>query len=406
MKGLRRFREKEGKGFSPSVVIGLIGVNIILLFFAWPSIQQTFPSLFAKKQEQLIKRTPPLVTVEPVRRASVSRRKMLSGTIKSTNSVSLMSEIPGKIKSIHFKEGAMVKEGHLLIQLDNRQAIAEVREAKARVKQLEAQYRRTKILTDRQYGSVATLEKAAADLEAAKAALEKAEVHLTYTQIRAPFDGYMGFKNIGPGDHNISTGTRISNNQELAVIVSPDPLEVNFTVPENEAHAIDVGQEIDVTVEGVNELPVSATVLAIEPYSSPSSHSVNVKAELRNQSNEFKPGMFARVNISLSSDSDSIVVPESAVVPEGDQKYVFVVMRGRAIQKSVILGASENGLVQVTHGLNEGDVAVIDGGGLLVDGQMVRTQEVSELLEKGAKDGSPASKNGGGSGSKKEEGKR
>lgn len=365
-----------------SIIIALTCVNLILLIFAWPTIKQTFPYLFSKNQADTIQKQPALVVTDIVKNAQINKRRSFSGTLRALNSVSLTSEIDGKVEKIFFEEGREVKKGDVLIQIDDRRARAGVNEASALVKQRKAQYGRMKILTEKNYNSVASTEKALAELKTAEAELEKANLILENTKIRAPFDGSIGLRSVAgrssghsSSEHNISVGTFISLHQEVATIVALDPLEVSFSVPEQEVSGLSVGQEIDVTVEGFSELPLTAKIVAIEPYSDPVSHGIRVKASIDNKDKELKPGMFARTDVTIANDGDSVVIQEKAIIPEGEQKYVFIVIEGQARQQSVIIGARENGMAQVISGLKTGDVYIVDGGGLLVDGYPVRIKK-------------------------------
>ena len=341
-------------------------MNFALWFWAWPEVQKQFPSWFQKKEENVRRfRAAPMVAVEKVKRGPITQRKEISGTLKAIDTVTLNADATGRIRDIFFKQGTFVKKGKLLVQIDDRKEQAEVNEAHARVKQFQAAYNRAKILVEKKYGTAAALEKAQGELESAKAALEKAKVHLSFTQIRAPFEGDIGFK-------NISIGAYVSPNQEIATLMRINPIEVEFSVPESYVKDLSVGQDIDVTVEGYDSLPLDAKISAIEPYADPISHSIKIKAQLPNANNDLRPGAYARVMLTLSNDKNAIIVPEAALVREGDQDYVFLIVRGLAYRQAVVKGSEEEGNVQIINGLNEGQTIVVDGASLLMNGSPVR----------------------------------
>lgn len=342
------------------IVCGLsLTVNALFVWMYWPYFD------FSEKTNAMRERSAMVIQVSTVKQEPIARKKTFSGTIKAISAVQIISEIPGRIKKINFKQGEIVTKGTILIQLDDRQAKALLAEAEAQVKVTQANYDRQLILFNKSFGAKSALEQAQGQLASALASQEKARVNNKLTRIKAPFDGKIGLI-------NVSEGASVSPNQEITRLVSSNPMEVEFNVPEADVKDIHLEQDVDVLAEGYDSLPVIGKITAIAPYSDPVAHTITVKAMIDNSENKFRDGAFASVTISLAYDENAIVVSKEAIVHERDQDFVFVIVNNRAQQRSVIVGVTDESRAQITDGLKPGEIVAIDPVELLSDGIPVR----------------------------------
>jgi membrane fusion protein, multidrug efflux system len=323
--------------------------NVTLFLLSWPHLKV---HVFAIKDEEsdLLEAAPIKVRVATVKMQPITRKITINGTTKASDVVPIVSDFPGTITSINFKQGDLVKKGDVLVQLDDRPARAELQQASAQLKQLQAILTRQKILAEKKYSAASVLEKAEADVASAQANVAKASLALQKTQILAPFDGEIGLRNVSVGSH-------VDPNHEITRLVRSDPLEVDFHVPESEVISLFEGQELEILVEGYDILPMIGKILAVEPYSDPIGHTVRVRAELENPENKIKDGAFARVTIPLTKSENALVIPIEAVHHRG---FVFVLNDDRLVARAVTLSAQENGLVEVTEGLKLGETVIVD----------------------------------------------
>lgn len=314
---------------------------------------------------------PKMVECIRAEKSSIARKKTFSGILKSSDSISLVSENHGRIEKINCTQGQLVKKGQVLFQLDSVQVVAAVQEAKANLTASKMAFERQKALWQRKAAAKSTVEKLASEYILAQAKLATAQSQEKATKIIAPFDGQVGI-------FSLSVGTHVSPNQELARLISFRPLVVEFQVPESEIKYIHVNQNLDVLSELLDELPVSATVTAIDPYSDPVTHTVRVKGTLSEESRKLRDGAFAHVTTVLGEAHDTIVVPQEAVVHEGDFDFLYLLIDDRARKVAVTLGFHDGSRVQIEEGVLPGALVIIDPVEDLYDNMPVRTSSENQ----------------------------
>lgn len=333
------------------MLVGGIGV-----WKLWPALQPYLQKYLPSFGEsETVDRTfhGVLIRVTTVTKGPIRHRITVNGTVKALDAVPIMSQIAGQVKSIHFHQGEMVKKNDLLIQLDDAKALADLQEAESQLKLAEANYKRQQLLLAQRASSVAIMEKALAELAVARANVEKARLQRLYTQIKAPFEGEIGLI-------SLSVGSQITPNQEITRLVRPDPLEVEFQIPESEIAHVRKGQDLSILVEGFDTLPFIGKITAIEPYSDPVAHTIRARGLFENTEGKIKDGAFARVTLSLAQEEDATLVPTEAVIQEGEDTIVFVVEGGRVHRRIVTLGARERDMVQILQGVVPGEVIAIE----------------------------------------------
>jgi membrane fusion protein (multidrug efflux system) len=310
-----------------------------------------------------------IASVVHAQQGKIIRSETYAGTIQAENAVSILSEFQGRIKEILFKDGDRVQKGDVLIVMEDGQAKAAVQAAEASLKIQAVENKKNKHLVEKGALSKAVLEASEARYDEAYAKLENTRLSLDATRIKAPFDGVMGFLKLSVGSH-------VSPNQEIARIVSDKKTFVEFQVPEKEIRNMRVGQEVSVLSKGFDLLPVSAKISAVSPYSDPTSHTVQVRAFLE-EGALVQDGAFAEVRIDLGEEEQAVTVPQEAF-ESLDSDYIYVFREGRAVKKNVIKGYEKDGMVQIVHGLDVGEVVIVDPVSSLTDGLPVRVEQDSD----------------------------
>lgn len=277
------------------------------------------------------------------------------GSLRSNESVVLRPEIAGRVESVPFTEGATVKKGELLIALDAGIAQSEVQQVEAQQKLARLSLGRAQKLKQSGAVSQSRLDQANADFAVAAANVSLARAKLEKTRITAPFDGVVGLRKVSPGDY-------VNVGQELASFESFDPMKVEFTIPEVYAPLVKTGQEIEIGIEALPGKRFTGAVFALDPQVSEGGRSIALRASVPNPDITLKPGYFARINLVADTKENALLIPESAIVPKGSEAYVYVVGADKkvALQK-LTLGARQEGRVEVTEGLKEGDIVVTAG---------------------------------------------
>jgi membrane fusion protein (multidrug efflux system) len=291
------------------------------------------------------------------------------GTLRANESVTLRPEIAGRITEILFTEGAPIKKGAPLFRMDDRIYMAEMKQAEANLQLARLNYARFKKLAKTGASSRQRLDEAEATLGMAQADYDLARTRVDYTTITAPFDGTVGLRRISPGDY-------VTVGQELANFVSYDPMKVDFSIPETQMRALRTNQKIDITVEAVPGRIFAGDVYAIDPQVDVSGRAVALRATIPNPDYVLKPGFFARVSLLVEEKPEALLIPEAAIVPQGNDKFVYrITPENTATLTPVTLGVRKDGQVEVVTGLSAGDLIVTSGQIKLREGASVAPKE-------------------------------
>jgi membrane fusion protein (multidrug efflux system) len=303
------------------------------------------------------------VTVEAVRVESASMPQTITavGSLRSDESITVRPEVAGRISAILFNEGQRVAKGATLVKLDPSINEADVQQARANLKLAKSKFDRATDLAKSNFISGQAKDEAENNLRVAEAALQLAEAKLAKTEIKAPFGGMIGLRSVSIGDY-VKEGADIVNLEAI------DPLKVDFRVPEIYLKQVQVGQTLQVTLDALPDKGYDGRVYAINPLVDATGRSIVIRAQVKNADTALRPGMFARVRLITADRQDALVVPEAAIVPQGEEQYVFKVVDGKAVRTKVAVGQRREGKVEIVSGLAPGDVVVSAGQIKLRDG--------------------------------------
>ena len=287
------------------------------------------------------------------------------GTLEAEASATLRAEVAGQILAVHFEEGQPVEKGARLYSIEATVLQAVVNEARANADRSEAALRRAEELFAKQLISGTDYDAARANYNVDVARLRSSEARLSKTVIRAPFDGFVGLRRINIGDY-------ATIGQELVDMVQLDPLRVAFSVPETLLPKVQPGQPVSIFVDAYPDETFSGEIIAVAPKTEVAGHSLEIRARLPNPDLKLRPGLFVRIEVSLGTKSEAVVIPEQAIWPLGQNKIVYVVEDGKAYQRAVRIGERKPGAVEITHGLSAGEIIVTAGQMKLFDGASVQ----------------------------------
>jgi len=286
------------------------------------------------------------------------------GTLQSDESVQMASEIAGRVTEIVFKEGTPVEAGAVLVKLDDALAMAEVDDTDARFKLADGNLGRANSLAKSGNVTERARDEALTNAETARAAVELAKVRLSKHTIRAPFSGIAGIRKVSPGAY-ITAGQPIVNLEKI------DTLKIDFKLPEIFLEQVKTGQTIEINVDAVANRTFAGTIYAIDPHIDVNGRALSIRARLENPELILRPGLFARIRVKGQVKRNVLVIPEAAIVPRGQDKIVFQVQNGQAMEAKVTLGARNNGLVEILDGLAANATVVTAGQQMLKDGSRV-----------------------------------
>lgn len=286
------------------------------------------------------------------------------GTARANEAVDITAKISNRITAIHFREGQQVKQGDVLVEFDSEQARANLAEAQAALDESRSQFNRSRELFATKALSEAQLDQIKATLSANEARVAGTRSQLNDTIIRAPFSGRVGLRQVSLGGF-VSPGTVITTLDDTSVI------KLDFSVPEVFLPSVDVGMEVSAGTAAYPNDSFKGKVSSIDSRLDPVSRAVMVRARIDNRDGRLKPGMFMTVRL-MRTESPALLIPEQALVPEGDRKYVFLVRDGKAMKTEVRTGRRRPGEVEVVNGLASGDVVISEGTQKVRDGSPVR----------------------------------
>ena len=293
-----------------------------------------------------------VIAAEVAARSFVDRFTAL-GTARSNESIEVISRLSSVVTHINFTEGQTVQAGELLLELDSREIRAELAMAQASLKQKRSQFERSQTLSETRVVSEADLEQLQAEVLMAEAEVRAAQARLDDAYIRAPFAGTVGLRRISLGDL-VGPDTIITTLDDTATI------KLEFTIPEAFLASLQTGMTIQAASTIYPNQPFVGRVSTIDPRIDPATRSVAVLAQLPNQDELIKPGMFLTVNLERQRDN-VLLIPEEALMPRQGRQYVYVVEDGHAVEKQVELGVRAPGLAEIRSGLAPGDVVITEG---------------------------------------------
>jgi len=305
----------------------------------------------------------------PVKAAAVGRGTVTDGvtavgTLLANESVMIRPEIDGRIEAFHFQEGQLVRKGDRLVSLDDSEVEAQLASAVAAANLNRSRLKRSEELLKKNFISAQAMDEVRENLNQSTAREAEIKAKLAKSTIRAPFEGVTGLRQVSPGAY-------AKAGQDIARLEGIGVLKLDFRVPEAYLRRIRVGQPLAINVDAYPGESFNGSIYAIEPAVDESTRTVLLRARLPNPGVRLKPGMFARVNLDLERRENALLVPEQAIVPRGDGRFVFRIAEGKAQLVKVEMGARRPGEVEILKGLEAGDMIVVDGQLKLQDGAAV-----------------------------------
>ncbi len=269
-------------------------------------------------------------------------------------SVEITPEVAGHVDKILVADGAFVKKGTVLIQLDDAVARARYESAKAQLIYSQNDYKR-KLLLGKQ-GAIAqqAIDQANADLIEKRALAEENQVMVSKMALTAPFDGVVGKSKVNPGDY-------VNVAQSVLTLTDTQHLRIEYNVPEKYLPMLKLGQQVKVTTSTYPDKIFTGKVAFISPTISSENRSVSLYAEVPNDKNQLAAGMFVDVLQQLGKEDKVLMVPARSLVPVLDGEQIFKVVDGKAYPVTVLTGRRVEDSVQITQGLTSGDIIITDG---------------------------------------------
>ncbi len=320
------------------------------------------------------------VVLAPVRVRDVEVRVAATGQLLAKQRADVAAQVGGEITKIIVDEGESVAENTVVIEIDPERrkldldrARARAAEAASALAEAERQNRRMLELAAKDIASKAQQDQAQTTLEGARSRLQAAQADLGVAE-RATADSRVTTRFAGViGRRFVSRGEFVQPGQKLFELVSLDPVEVEFALPESDASRLTLGLPLEVTVAPYPGEVFHAAVSMISPVVDERTRTLRVKAQLPNPDGRLRPGLFARADLGIAKREDVVLVPEEAVLQRADGAVVFRTNPGAtSVQRMVVkLVRIKDGQAEIDAELAAGDSVVVRGHAALTDGERI-----------------------------------
>jgi membrane fusion protein (multidrug efflux system) len=298
---------------------------------------------------------PTVVIAAEAKRQPIAETLALVGTLAANEFIEVKSEIDGTIAEILFEEGRPVKKGELLLRLDETKLTASLAEAEANLKLSTSTFERAQELAGQNLIPRQEYDQAASVFQANKATAELRRRLLGEARIEAPFAGIAGSRSVSPGQV-------ISKNSVLTWLVDLATVKAEFSVPERFLSEVKLGQQVQLRVAAYADRKFMGEVYFLAPQVDPGTRTLLMKAKIPNPDHHLKPGMFANLDLTLTLRERATVIPESALLTQGDRTSVFVIDgNGIAQVRPVKIGLRLPNEIEIVSGLKPGERVIAEG---------------------------------------------
>jgi multidrug efflux system membrane fusion protein len=318
------------------------------------------------------------------------------GNVEAFSTASIKSQVTGVLTKVHFTEGQNVKKGQLLFTIDPRPLEAALKQAEAnlardtaKLQNSREQARRYAELLKKQYVSQEQYDQIRANAEgddavvqADVAAVDNAKVQLSYCYIYSPLDGQVGTQLVNEGNL-----VRVNDGTPLVVINQVTPIYVTFSVPEQNLadirrHMASGRLKVDASFSSGDGRPEQGILGFVDNAVDRSTGTIKLKAEFSNQERRLWPGQFVNVALTLTTQSDAVVIPSEAVQVGPEGQHVFVVKTDKRVEvRPVTVGRTNEGEAIIAKGLQAGEQVVREGQFLLAPGARIEIKDLPNATD-------------------------
>lgn len=360
-------------GVAPWVVV--LGV-LVFIFSLYQDIRTERSRLEKIKQEAIKKETPPIrvitLTVIPGR---LEDKIKLPGYIEPAENLLVKAEVPGQVVQILTKEGAHIKQGQLIAQLDDRDYTSRLARIEANHRLAKLEYDRIYSLDKKKITAASRLDEIEARLTDVSAQRDEAELALNRTRILAPIEGRIN-------EIIAKQGSFLSVGDPVAQILRVSDVKVTVGIPESDVVFFLDLNEATVVIDALNKRRLIGKKVFLSRQPRNLARLFELELKIPNPDGHVLPGMFASVELVRAVHEKALVIPLYAVINQGDEQFVYIEKDGSAQKVPVKTGQLVNWQVHITSGISANDNVIVVGHRLLNDAQPVEViKNVSDVRE-------------------------
>jgi membrane fusion protein (multidrug efflux system) len=287
-----------------------------------------------------------------------------AGSLLANEEVDIVSKVSGKVTGVFFKEGTAVKKGALLVKIYDEDLQAQLGRSEIQEKMLSEKLERQRVLLSKDAVSRESFDQLQTDYDVILADINLLKVRIAETEVRAPFDGVIGFR-------YVSEGTYVQPSVKIAHLIDYSQMKLEFAIPEKYVSQPLMGKKIAFNTQGYKDEFI-AYVYAIDYRVDETTRTIGLRARYDNRDKRLVPGMFADLTLITDEKNNAIQVPSEAVVPEMNEKRIWLFRSGKASLVPVVSGNRTENMVEILSGISVGDTVITSGLMQLRPGMAVR----------------------------------
>jgi len=318
------------------------------------------------------------VRLVQVKKGEATRSVTLPANVVAYQQATLYAKVAGYAKTVLVDKGDAVKEGALLADIEVPELVADLAKYKAELQVAEIDYHRVSEAQSKAPDLVIpqSVDTARSKYDVAKANLYRTETLLSFSKISAPFSGVITKRMVDPGAFiPAATSGSAAQNAALFTLMDFSKVRVQVPVPESEVPYIKNGLRAKVMVEELPQSNFEGKVTRFSNALEESTKTMLAEIELPNPENQLRPGMYARTRIIVETRPDTLVLPVDAILVEKTRNSVFTAVDNKAHRVTVKTGFNDGGVVEILEGAKPGDLVILVGKQVLVEGQPVTVTE-------------------------------
>jgi membrane fusion protein (multidrug efflux system) len=347
-----------------AVIFILLALFFVKIGFSKSSDKETKKEGKGKVQKK--------VSAYVVKPTSLVTEIAVSGSLLAFDEVELKNEVAGRVVMINLPEGKFVKQGTLLVKLFDDDLQATLKKLEAQLAIQQQIYKRQSELLKVNGISQNDFDQTGLLVSSLKADIEVQKTQIRKTEIRAPFNGVIGLR-------NVSVGAIVTPSTLMTTIRTENKIKLDFSVPEKYSSLINPGMKVEFSMNNEEE-KFDATVIATEKGIEASTRNLKVRALVNSKSTELMPGSFANVTLRLNENKNTLMIPSLALIAQENDKTVIVAQNGKAHFVTIKTGVRQATNIEVVEGIQVGDTIITSGLQFLKEGSELTYSLVSSQL--------------------------
>lgn len=276
-----------------------------------------------------------------------------AGSLLANEEVDIVSKVAGKVTGVFFSEGTNVKKGDLLVKIYDEDLQAQLSRSQIQEKMLSEKLERQRVLLSKDAVSRESFDQLQTDYNVILADINLLKVRIAETEVRAPFSGIIGFR-------YVSEGTYVQPSVKIAHLTDNSQLKLEFGIAEKYISQPLNNKKISFTVPGYKD-EFFANVYAIDYRVDEATRTIGLRARTNNTDGRLVPGMFAKITLITDESNNAIMVPTEIIVPDMNEKRVWVLRSGKAVLTPVTSGNRTQNMIEVLSGISAGDTVITSG---------------------------------------------